>query len=206
MIEPDHPQLPIKRQCALVGISRSAFYGGPRTESLETFAVMRVIDGQFLETPRCGSRQMVRHLRRQGHEVGRKRVRRLMARMGLAAIYQRPKTTVRHPQHRVFPYLLRNMAIDEPDQVWCADITYIPMRRGFLYLVAIMDWHSRRALLIGLRTQSVPDCYGWRPTSASRHWRRPCPCSGGRASSTPTVNGLRPVPGWPDSNTDRPSG
>ncbi|MFG1352704.1 IS3 family transposase [Xanthobacter autotrophicus] len=172
MIEPDHPQLPIKRQCALVGISRSAFYGGPRTESLETFAVMRVIDGQFLETPRCGSRQMVRHLRRQGHEVGRKRVRRLMARMGLAAIYQRPKTTVRHPQHRVFPYLLRNMAIDEPDQVWCADITYIPMRRGFLYLVAIMDWHSRRALLIGLRTQSVPDCYGWRPTSASRHWRK----------------------------------
>lgn len=69
-----------------------------------------------------------------------------MARMGLAAIYQRPKTTVRHPQHRVFPYLLRNMAIDEPDQVWCADITYIPMRRGFLYLVAIMDWHSRRVL------------------------------------------------------------
>ena len=107
---------------------------------------MRAIDGQFLETPWYGSRQMVRHLRRQGHEVGRKRVRSLVARMGLAAIYQRPKTTVRHPQHRVFPYLLRNMAIDEPDQVWCADITYIPMRRGFLYLVAIMDWHSRRVL------------------------------------------------------------
>ncbi|MFG1250191.1 IS3 family transposase [Xanthobacter flavus] len=146
MIEPDHPQLPITRQCALVGISRSAFYGGPRTEGPETLAVMREIDGQFLETPWYGSRQMVRHLRRQGHEVGRKRVRRLMARMGLAAIYQRPKTTVRHPQHRVFPYLLRTLAIDRPDQVWCADITYIPMRRGFLYLVAIMDWHSRRVL------------------------------------------------------------
>lgn len=84
--------------------------------------------------------------------------------LGLAAIYQRPKTTVRHPQHRVFPYLLRTMAIDEPDQVWCADITYIPMRRGFLYLIAIMDWNSRRVLSIGLRTQSVPDCYGGSPT------------------------------------------
>ncbi|WP_371345425.1 IS3 family transposase [Ancylobacter sp. IITR112] len=146
MIEPDHPRLPITRQCALVGISRSAFYGGPRIESPETLAIMRAIDGQFLETPWYGSRQMVRHLRRQGHEVGRKRVRRLMARMGLATIYQRPKTTVRHPQHRIFPYLLRTMAIEEPDQVWCADITYIPMRRGFLYLVAIMDWHSRRVL------------------------------------------------------------
>lgn len=80
MIEPDHPQLPIKRQCALVGISRSAFYGGPRTESLETLAIMRAIDGQFLDTPWYGSRQMVRHLRRQGHAAGRKRVRRLMAR------------------------------------------------------------------------------------------------------------------------------
>lgn len=146
MIEPDHPRLPITRQCALVGISRSAYYGSPRAEGPETLAVMRAIDGQFLETPWYGSRQMVRHLRRQGHEVGRKRVRRLMARMGLAAIYQRPKTTVRHPQHRVFPYLLRTMAIDRPDQVWCADITYIPMRRGFLYLVAIMDWYSRRVL------------------------------------------------------------
>ena len=97
MIEPDHPLLPITRQCALVGISRSALYGGPRSESPETLAVMRAIDGQFFETPWYGSRQMVRHLRRQGHEVGRKRGRRLMVRMGLAAIYQLPKTTVRHP-------------------------------------------------------------------------------------------------------------
>lgn len=146
MIEPNHPRLPITRQCALVGISRSAFYGGPRIETAENLALMQAIDEQFMETPWYGSRQMARHLRRHGHAVGRKRVRRLMARMGLAAVYQRPRTTVRRPQHRVWPYLLRGLAIERPDQVWCADITYIPMRRGFLYLVAVMDWFSRRVL------------------------------------------------------------
>lgn len=146
MIEPDHPRLTIMRQCALVGISRSAFYGGPRVERPENLVLMRALDAQFLETPWYGSRQMTRHLRRHGHAVGRKRVRRLMARMGLSAIYQRPKTTVRHPQHRIWPYLLRDVVVDRPDQVWCADITYIPMRRGFLYLVAVMDWFSRRVL------------------------------------------------------------
>ena len=91
---------------------------------------MRGIDAQFLETPWYGSRQMARHLRRHGHVVGRKRVRRLMAKLGLAAVYQRPCTTVPHPEHRKWPYLLRGLVIDRPDQVWCADITYIPMRRG----------------------------------------------------------------------------
>jgi putative transposase len=146
MIEPNHPTLPTTRQCALVGISRSAFYGAPRIESAENLALMRAIDQQFMETPWYGSRQMARHLRRHGHAVGRKRVRRLMARMRLAAVYQRPQTTVRHPEHRVWPYLLRGLVIDRPDQVWCADITYIPMRRGFLYLVSVMDWFSRRIL------------------------------------------------------------
>jgi putative transposase len=146
MIEPNHPTLPITRQCALVGISRSAFYGGPGVESAENLALMRAVDPQFMETPWYGSRQMARHLRRQGHAVGRKRVRRLMARMGLAAVYQRPRTTVRHPQHRVWPHLLRGLVIDRPDQVRCADITHIPMRRGFLDLVAVMDWFSRRVL------------------------------------------------------------
>jgi len=146
MIERHHPTLSILRQCGLIGISRSAFYGGPAVENDETLALMRIIDKQFMETPWYGARQMARHLRREAQIVGRKRVRRLMARMGLAAIYQRPKTTVRHPQHRIYPYLLRDMAIERPDQVWCADITYIPMRKGFLYLVAIMDWFSRRVL------------------------------------------------------------
>jgi transposase InsO family protein len=107
---------------------------------------MRLVDEQFLETPWYGSRQMMRHLRRQGHTVGRERVRRLMAKMGLAAIYQRPRTTIPHPAHRIYPYLLRDLVIDQPNQVWCTDITYIPMRRGFLYLVAVMDWSTRKVL------------------------------------------------------------
>src|SRR3954454_1554999 len=107
---------------------------------------MRLMDAQFLETPWYGSRQMARHLHREGYVVGRKRIRRLMAKMGLAPIYQRPRTTVPHPEHRVFPYLLRDLAIERPNQVWCADITCIPMRRGFLYLVAVMDWATRKVL------------------------------------------------------------
>jgi putative transposase len=99
---------------------------------------MRVIDAQFLQTPWYGSRQIARHLRRQGHDVNRKRIRRLMIKMGLVAVYQRPKTTVPNPEHKIWPYLLREMKIDRPNQVWCTDITYIPMRKGFLYLVAVM--------------------------------------------------------------------
>ena len=133
-------------QCELVSISRSAFYGPVKGESALNLELMRLIDAQFLETPWYGSRQMARHLRRLGQGVGRKRVRRLMAKMGLVAVYQRPRTTVLHPEHKVWPYLLRNKAIDRPNQVWCADITYIPMRRGFLYLVAVMDWASRKVL------------------------------------------------------------
>jgi len=146
LIEPNHPQLSVVRQCALVAIGRSTFYRAPVPETAEALALMRLLDEQFLETPWYGSRQMVRHLRRLGHIVGRKRVRRLMAKMGLAPIYQRPRTTVPHPEHRVYPYLLRGLTIDRPNQVWCTDITYIPMRRGFLYLVAVMDWSTRRVL------------------------------------------------------------
>jgi putative transposase len=146
MIEADHPRLSVARQCALVSISRSAFYYRPAGETPLNLALMRLIDEVFLETPWYGSRQMARHLRRQGYTVGRKRVRRLMARMGLAAIYQQPRTTVPHPEHRIYPYLLRGLRIERPDQVWCSDITYIPMRRGFLYLVAVMDWATRKLL------------------------------------------------------------
>jgi putative transposase len=146
MVDRSHLSLSIVRQCALLSISRSRYYGPVRGESAENLALMRVIDAQFLETPWYGSRQMTHHLRRQGHVVNRKRVRRLMSRMGLAAIYQRPKTSVPHPEHKIWPYLLRDLTIDRPNQVWCTDITYIPMRRGFLYLIAMMDWASRRVL------------------------------------------------------------
>jgi putative transposase len=146
LIEPAHSGLSIVRQCELLGITRSTFYREPAPETEANLTLMRLIDEQFLETPWYGSRQMVRHLARQGHSVGRERVRRLMAKMGLAAIYQRPRTTVPHPEHRIYPYLLRDVIVDRPNQVWCTDITYIPMRRGFLYLVAIMDWATRKVL------------------------------------------------------------
>jgi putative transposase len=142
----DRPGLSVVRQCELLGISRSGFYYEPVGESEANLRLMRLIDEQFMETPFYGSRQMMRHLYRLGYAAGRDRVRRLMRLMGLAAVYQRPRTSVPHPEHVVFPYLLRDLPIDRPNQVWCADITYIPMRRGFLYLVAIMDWASRKVL------------------------------------------------------------
>ena len=146
MIEPQNPVLSITRQCKLVGISRSGFYAPSAGESEANLELMRLIDAQFMETPFYGSRQMARHLRRLGHEVNRKRVRRLMGVMGLEAIYQRPRTSDPHPEHKVYPYLLRDRLVEQPDEVWCSDITYIPMKQGFLYLVAIMDWASRRVL------------------------------------------------------------
>src|SRR3546814_20127156 len=107
---------------------------------------MRGIVASFLDMPWYGSRQMVRHLRRVGHEVGRRRVRRLMSKMGLAPIYQRPRTSDPHPRHRVYPYLLRKLAYERPNPVWCADVTYIPMTKGFLYTMAVVDWRGVRVL------------------------------------------------------------
>jgi putative transposase len=115
MIEPEHPALSVVRQCELVSISRSGFYYQPVGETELNLELMRLIDAQFLETPWYGSRQMARHLRREGHQVGRKRIRRLMAKMGLAPIYQRPRTTVPNPEHRIYPYLLREMVITCPN-------------------------------------------------------------------------------------------
>ena len=138
--------LSISRQCALLGISRSSVYYTPRGQSAESLALMRRLDALSLEYPFYGSRQMARHLRREGVSVGRRRVRRLMRLMGLEAIYRRPRTSDAQPGHRFYPYLLRGLTIDRPDQVWCADITYIPLSAGFLYLVAIMDWASRHVL------------------------------------------------------------
>ena len=127
-------------------MSRSSYYYTPKGESAENLELMRRIDELFLKYPFYGSRQMVRQLQREGVYVGRHRVRRLMRLMGLEAIYQAPRTSTPHPEHRVYPYLLRNLAINRPNQVWCADITYIPVQRGFLYLVAIMDWATRHVL------------------------------------------------------------
>lgn len=146
MIERDHASLSVAAQCRLVSISRSSFYYAPVPETAETLALMAVIDTSFLDHPWYGSRQMARHLNRLGHAVGRRRVRRLMAKMGLSPIYQRPRTSAPHPEHRIYPYLLRDLEITQPNHVWCADITYLPMRRGFLYLVAVMDWASRKVL------------------------------------------------------------
>ena len=146
MIEPGHPRLSVANQCALVSISRSAFYYSPTGESPLNLVLMRLIDEAFLECPFYGARQMARHLRRQGYTVGRKRTARLMAKMGLSPIYQRPRTSVPHPQHPTYRYLLRGLTIERPNQVWCADITYIPMAKGFVYLAAVVDVFSRRVL------------------------------------------------------------
>lgn len=145
MVSKDH-DLSVRRQCRLLSLVRSNLYYLPKGESAENLCFMAIIDKQFLETPWYGSRQMARYMQRHGHKCGRHRVRRLMRLMRLVPIYQTPSTSKKHPQHKIYPYLLRELTIDRPNQVWCVDITYIPMRRGFLYLAAIMDWYSRKVL------------------------------------------------------------
>jgi putative transposase len=146
MVDPKEPDLSINRQCRLLSISRSSYYYRSKPIKAEDLELMRLIDEQYLKTPTWGTRSMRNHLRRLGYKINRKRVQRLMRLMGLEAIYPRPKTSRPHPEHKVYPYLLRNLEIDRPNQVWAADITYIPMCRGFMYLVAVMDWHSRKVL------------------------------------------------------------
>jgi len=146
MVEPANKNLSIGKQCALLSISRSSFYYEPKGESQMNLDLMRLIDKQFLETPFYGVRQMTWHLRNDDQLVNEKRIRRLMRLMGLMPIYQKPNTSKAAKGHKIYPYLLRGLRVDRPNQVWCADITYLPMRRGFLYLVAIMDWHTRKVL------------------------------------------------------------
>ncbi len=145
MIDRECGKLSIARQVGLLSVSRASVYRHSRGESPENLALMRRIDEIFLEYPFFGSRQMTRFLRREGHEAGRHRVR-IMRLMGLKAIYQKPRTSDPHPGHRVYPYLLRGLRIARANHVWCADISYIPMRKGFLSLVTIMDWFSRKVL------------------------------------------------------------
>jgi len=146
MIDRDHPELSLVRQCSLLGISRSSLYYQPAPVSGEDLELMALLDRQYLKTPFYGSRKMTAWLRSQGYQVNRKRVQRLMQVMGLQAIYRRPNTSKPAPEHKVYPYLLKGLEINRVNQVWTADITYIPMARGFLYLVAIMDWYSRYVL------------------------------------------------------------
>jgi putative transposase len=146
MIEPEHPGLTIVTQCELLGLARASYYHQPEPETDQNLQLMRVIDETYLAYPVFGSRQMTRWLRRQGYPVNRKRVRRLMLQMGLEAIYQKPNTSRKHPQNPVYRYLLRRMKVERPNQVWAADITYIPIQGGFIYLCAVMDWYSRAVL------------------------------------------------------------
>jgi putative transposase len=194
MIDTGHPRLSIVRQCELVSIGRSSFYREPTAESAENLKLMRLIDEQFLETPWYGSRQMARYLRRNGWSIGRHRVRRLMTRMGLAPIYQRPKTSEPHPGHKIYPYLLRHLTVDRPNHVWCADITYIQMRRGFLYLVAIMDWASRKVLAWRLsNTMDAEFCVAALEEAIARHGRPDIfnTDQGSQFTSFPFTNTLR---------------
>ena len=146
MINFQDPKVSVSRQCRLLDLSRSSVYYKPVEIAPQDLALMRLIDEQYLKTPFYGSRSMTRHLRRLGYRVNRKHIQRLMRLMGLEAIYPKPKTSQPHPEHKIYPYLLRDLVIDHPNQVWAADITYIPMARGFMFLVAVMDWYSRKVL------------------------------------------------------------
>ena len=146
MVNSDHDKLSVVRQCVLLKIARSSLYYKKTGESALNLTLMHEIDRAFTEWPFFGVRQMRRFLVSLGYNISNKRVRRLMRLMGLMPVYQKPKTSVADSQHTRYPYLLRDLEITHPNQVWCTDITYIPMRKGFLYLVAIMDWYSRKVL------------------------------------------------------------
>ena len=146
MIDTANRKLSLSKQCKLLNVNRSTLYYKQRARNSLDLEQMKLIDEQYLKTPSWGSRSMRNHLRRLGYKINRKRVQRLMRLMGIEAIYPKPKTSRPHPAHKVYPYLLGNLKIDQPNQVWAADITYIPMRHGFMYLVAIMDWYSRKVL------------------------------------------------------------
>ena len=159
LVDRDHRDPSIRRQCKLLGVARSGVYRKPPPANDNDLAVMRRIDELFTAWPFLGSRRMAAMLRAEGRRINRKQVQRLMRRMGVAALGPKPRTTKPAPGHKIFQYLLRNMAIDRPNQVWAADITYIPIGRGFLYLVAVIDWASRAVLAWRLsNTMDVSFC------------------------------------------------
>ena len=147
MIESDHPTLSIRRQCQLLDLNRATYYWQPASASPLNLELMRLIDQEYTRAPFYGYRRLTARLNNQhGYAVNHKRVARLMQQMGLRAVYPRPRTSVSEPRHWKYPYLLRGLDIDRPNQVWAADITYVPLPRGFMYLVAVMDWFSRFVL------------------------------------------------------------
>jgi putative transposase len=146
LVDPDHPELSVRRQCELLGLSRASLYYEPVPESPENLRLMRLIDQEYTAHPFYGSRKMTRWLVQEGETVNRNRVQRLMRLMGLEAIYPKPKLSAAGRGHRIYPYLLRDVSIERPDQVWSTDITYVPLARGFMYLAAIIDWYSRYVL------------------------------------------------------------
>ena len=146
MIEANHPKLSVGAQCRLPSISRSSFYDAPQGETAMNLDLMLLIDKQFLDTPFYGVRQMTWHLQNEGHAVNQKRMRRLMRFMRLMPIYQKPDTSRPAKGHKTYPYLLGGLRVERPNQDWCADMTYLPMRKGLLYLVAMMDWFTRKVL------------------------------------------------------------
>ena len=159
LIDREGVDLSLRRQCALLGVARSGVYRMPAPANDADLSLMRRIDELFTAWPFLGSRRMKAMLRAEGWSINRKRVQRLMRRLGIAALGPKPRTTKPAPGHKIFPYLLRNLAIDRPNQVWAADITYIPIGRGFLYLVAVMDWASRAVLAWRLsNTMDVSFC------------------------------------------------
>jgi putative transposase len=143
LVEVDHPELSVRRQCELLGLNRSTFYYEPTGATPEDLRLMRLIDELYTACPFYGSRKIREALTRRGEEVNRKRVRRLMRIMGLEAIYPKPRLSAAGKGHKIYPYLLRGVKIERPDQVWSADITYVPLPSGFMYLAAVIDWYSR---------------------------------------------------------------
>jgi putative transposase len=155
LIESNHPHLSVRRQCELLGLNRSTLYYQPATESEENLELMRLIDRQYTDRPYFGSRRMTAWLKEKDYPVNRKRVQRLMGLMGLEAIYPKPKLSVPGCGHRIYPYLLRGVTIERPDQVWSTDITYVGLPGGFMYLAVIIDWYSR--YLIAWRLSNTLD-------------------------------------------------
>ncbi len=172
MVERVNPVLTVTQQCRLLAVSRSSIYRKPAEASAEKLGIMVLIDRQYLARPYYGSRRMAAWLATQGHLVNRKRAQRLMRLLGLAAIYQRPNTSKPAAAHKIYPCLLRGMAIERVNQVWCSDVTYIPMAKGFLYLVVIMDWVSRAVLSWRLsNTLSADFCIEALEEALSRYGR-----------------------------------